>query len=371
MASIRKINGQFRVRFFLHLPSGGKVDRSRRVDKMSQARELKALADILEHATKRQEYTREDLEQWRRHGLIAEADLPALRVFEDGRKTVQQAADEYLATMECGNLERAARRVRVAHLVNLLGTETSIHSVRHFAGEAIKTKLRETYKAVTVNKHLQDLKRIFTLQLAHRCIEHHPFGVLRGCRTPKDEKIKPVALDHEQIAMVLTKAEEQDKLAGKTVTGRPLLDGHLVLFLLMFFGCGLRRNEALAARMENIDWRQRCLLLTETKTGEEREVGLGQRLYNLLLPRKGEKGKILPAFSRDYVSRAIIKHFARCGIKMRLHDTRHTYTTRLLDLGINNHEAMGRTGHKDSRMLGHYTHPEFGQVFEDQFPFMK
>lgn len=371
MASIRKIDGQFRVRYFLHLPNGSKVDRSRRVEKMGAARELKALADILEHATRRQDYTKADLDLWRRHGLIAEADLGALQVFEDARKTVRQAVDEYLAAMDCGAKERVAREGRVEHLVELLGPDTPISSVRHFDGEAIKTKLRQTYKAVTVNKHLQDLKRIFTLQLAHRTIEHHPFGVLRGCRIPKDEKIKPTVLDHEQIAMVIAKAEAQDKLAGKEVVGRPLLNGHLALFLLMFFGCGLRRSEALAARLENIDWERRSLLLTETKNGEERPVGLGQKLFALLLPRKGQKGHILPAYSLDYVSRAIIKHFANCGLKMRLHDTRHTYTTRLLDLGINNHDAMGRTGHKDSRMLGHYSHPEFGQVFEDEFPFMR
>jgi integrase len=168
---------------------------------------------------------------------------------------------------------------------------------------------------------------------------------------------------------VLAEAEISDR---RSAPGNPAsLGGNLTLFLLMFLGCGLRRKEAMAAKLENIDWQSRSLRLLVTKNDEEREVGLGERLYSLLLPRKGKTGYILPRFYPNSVSRAISRHFKRCGFQMRLHDARHTYTTRLLDLGVLRHNAMGRTGHKDSRMLDHYTHPIFGEVYEDQFPFMR
>lgn len=385
MASIHKINDQYRVRYFLYLPGGRKVDRSRRVDKMSQARELAAMANVLEGATRRQDHKREDLDLWRRHGLITSADLDLLRTYNDGRKTMRQAADEYLAAMECSDQERDSRESRVERLVEILGPDTQISTITYHDGERIKAELRgmtvkrnpnaektQKLKAASINKHLQDLKRIFTLQLAHRTIEYHPFGVLRGFRIPKAEKIKHNILTQEQIQQVLTAAEEQDKLARNDKKRGPVaFNGNLTLILLMFFGCGLRRSEALAARLENIDWEKRLLLLTETKTDEERTVGLGARLFRRLLPRKGEKGPILPQYSLAYLSRGIMKHFINCGFPMRLHDARHTYTTRLLDLGVNNHHAMGRTGHKDSRMLGHYTHPDSEQVFEDDFEFMR
>ena len=119
----------------------------------------------------------------------------------------------------------------------------------------------------------------------------------------------------------------------------------------------------MAARIENIDWKRRGLLLTETKTDKPRMVGLGQKLYNRLSPLKDQaKGYILPRFRSDSVSKAIIKHFRRCGIKMRLHDTRHTYVTLLQEKKVSPIDAMGRTGHSDMQMLSHYSHPKSTKI---------
>ncbi len=71
------------------------------------------------------------------------------------------------------------------------------------------------------------------------------------------------------------------------------------------------------------------------------------------------------------VSRAIIAHFHSCGVDMRLHDARHTYTTLLQEKDVSPIDAMGRTGHADMRMLSHYSHPKLGIIHEDQFEFMQ
>ena len=335
---------------------------------------IKALADLVEIKTMHQDATREDLNHWIRHRVISKADADLLHQFDDHRRTLTHVAAEYKAAIECGKEEAEARRVRIDRVVEILGPERSVGEIRHSDGERLKAVLRDgwrgkKYKAATINKHLQDAKRMFTLQMAEGVIEHNPFGVLRGAKIPKEEKISHTVLDHDQIQKVLAAAEISDK---RSEPGNPAsLGGTLTLHLLMFFGAGLRRKEAMEARMENIDWQSRSLRLVVTKNGEERSVGLGERLYNVLLPRRGETGYILPRYYPNSVSRAISRHFKRCGFEMRLHDARHTYTTRLLDLGVLRHDAMGRTGHKDSRMLDHYTHPEFGEVFEDQFPFMR
>lgn len=379
-ANITKHGAKFRVRWRLYLPDGSWIDRSRLATDKQQAREIKALADLVEIKTMHQSATRDDIEHWLRHRVISKDDAGQLLTYRDARKTMAQAAEEYKASpkaRECCKEEAEARAVRIDRVVEILGSDRPIGEIRHSDGERLKVVLRDgwgkkKYKAVTINKHLQDAKRMFTLQMAEGVIEHNPFGVVRGAKVPQDEKISHTALDHEQIRMVIEEAEKVDKRDIKETPGRgPQLGGNLTLFLLMFFGCGLRRKEALAAKLENIDWQARSLRLTVTKNGEARTVGLGERLFALLLPRKGETGYILPRFYPQSVSRAIKRHFARCGFEMRLHDTRHTYTTRLLDLGVLKHTAQQRTGHKDSRMLDHYTHPDFGEVYEDQFPFMK
>jgi len=64
MASITKINKKFRVRYRLYFPDGTFKERSRQVDKMGLARELKALADVLEAKTRLQDYRGEDIDGW-------------------------------------------------------------------------------------------------------------------------------------------------------------------------------------------------------------------------------------------------------------------------------------------------------------------
>ena len=61
MASIKKIKTQYRVRFFFHFPDGHKKDRSRRLDKLSEARECKFEAEVLEAKTRREEYSDKDV----------------------------------------------------------------------------------------------------------------------------------------------------------------------------------------------------------------------------------------------------------------------------------------------------------------------
>lgn len=367
MSSLGKVDDQYRIRYRLYLPDGKTLDRSRRVDRAGAAKSMKAQADIMESMVKRQTYTADDVARWIRDGLLARKDGEVLRDYQHGGKTLARAVEEYRRSWaEIGKGEQVARDGRVNTILEILGGEMSIHDLRHSHGEQLKTELRARgLKAVTVNKHIQDLKRIASIQVAERALDFHPFAAVKGLRVPTAEKINHTIPTSEQIQMILAKAEMKDQQS------RPILGGHLTLFLLLLFGCGLRRSEALAARLENIDWEKRGLMLTKTKTGKPRLVGLGKKLFSLLLPRQGETGFILPQLAPGSVSRAIKDHFAECGLTMRLHDTRHTYTTMLQDHGVAPMEAMGRTGHADMRMLSHYSHPQLGTIHEDEFSFMQ
>lgn len=378
MASIHKLQGQYRVRYFIHLPNGHRLDRSRRCDKLGAAKEFKAEADVLESRTKLDDYAGQDITRWVRLGLVSKDDAAQLKRYPDGRKTLKDAAEEYKGTMDCGLVEKTERCRRVDKMLAILGPDRTIDDITFFDGEGLKEILRgKGLKAVTCNKYLQDLKRLFTVQLAAGTIRHHPFGVSRGVKIPQAERIKHRILSFDEIEMVLAEAEKSD-LRIFTVKDNPgdppLLGGKLILFLLMFLGCGIRRGEAMAARWENIDWQRRKLRLIETKTDEPRDVGLGERLFNLLkyaAEQEGQGGYILPRYNPRSVTRAFRKLFDRCGLPdVRLHDTRHTYITRMLDLGVSKRDVMARSGHKDEKMHHHYDHPEFGDIHEDLLPFM-
>jgi len=75
------------------------------VDKKGQARELKAMADLLESRTRLQDYSEGDIESWWRNGLINIRDKKELQIFPDGRKTIRQAAEEYRKTWNVSKKE--------------------------------------------------------------------------------------------------------------------------------------------------------------------------------------------------------------------------------------------------------------------------
>lgn len=232
---------------------------------------------------------------------------------------------------------------------------------------------RATGRKVTyIRKHVRDLKSAFNHQLAIRYLPYNAFATLSAGRVPPEEKIKHTILTDDQIRKVLNRADKKDR------QDRPWLQGTLTLHLLMFFGLGIRRKEALLARWAMIDWDVRSITLPAeiTKTKKERTIGLGGRLYDALLNRQSsidnrQSDYILPGLHPETVSKAIRTLFRECGIRARLHDTRHTYTTMLQDVGVPPHRAMGRTGHADMRMLSHYSHGNFEEVYEDRFGFMK
>lgn len=380
MAFLTKSKDRWRVRFNITFPSGAIKERQRLFKKKGQATTVKILADSLEQKTRRQQYNQADVELWTIEGVIRKPDAAILTGYEQHHKTLAQAADEYRATWHnLSSGEEMTREGRVARLVEILGPETPVQAITYLDGERLKktlatmtvrrnkyTKKTQKLKAATINKHLQDLKRMFKIQLATRCIDHYPFTITNGLKIPKAEKIKQTTISDEQIAAVIEAAEEKDRGT------HPPLAGQLALTLLLFFGCGLRRKEALAARFDNIDWQARTLTLTDTKNDEDRIVGLGPRLIDKLAARNEKSGFILPRYHAATITRAIMRHLKSCGFDMRLHDARHTFTTRLLDLGVGTRAAMKRTGHKSEAMLKHYDHGDASpEIFEDGFGFLQ
>jgi len=361
MAHLSKVTDNHRLRYRITFPDRSYVDRSRRYKTRRDAKAQWPKAAELEERTKHGTYNHRHIEQWRRQGFLNATDTQRLG-FNPEFKSLILALEEYRASWEVSPKEATSREGRLNRIASILGGELPLKNLRYADGLRLKKELKALgYKTATIQKCIQDLKRCFNLQLANQTIEFNPFATLKGGRISQKEKIRHVTLTDEQVGEVMARAE-----------GSPALGGWLKVFLLVFFGCGIRRGEALNARWENVDWDERSLLLTKTKTGIHRKVALGQRLYYELLVRKKEKGLIFPSFHPDTVSKTIKRHLQKCGIKMRLHDTRHTYTTLFQGIeGVKPIDAMARTGHKDMRMLSLYTHGKFGKIFEDEFSFMK
>ncbi len=365
--------GRFRIRYKITYPDGRKVERSRLCRSLKEAKALFARAEILEEMTRFERYKYEDVIHWKTVGLLSERDVTALlKNFDHDAPvyTLKDAAQAYLnASRHLSEKEYKARSIRIRNILRILDASTPLALFKPSDAEFLKKALIEKGLSVTsVNKHLQDIKRLVELAVNSGYISYNPFIHVKPLRNRKP--FQPRVLSPEEVEKVLAEARKSK-----------LLYGWIYLVFLFAFGCGLRRSEILALRWEWIDWERKLIFVKRTKTGKPRFVGMGEKLYRELLELKqkleerGETpyGRILPPFYPDSITSAASKIFKRCGLSgVRFHDARHTYATHLQILaGASPVEAMARTGHSSLDMLLHYSHPANRTIFEDALPYMR
>jgi len=145
---------------------------------------------------------------------------------------------------------------------------------------------------------------------------------------------------------VLSVREEQLLLAASPE--------HLQRIILCALHTGMRRGEILSQRWEDIDFDNRILHVSHSKTpeGEAREIPLTNRLYELLHAIRQHRG---PVFTYQGDAIKIIKttwasSLRRSGIRhFRFHDLRHTANTRMMLAGVLQEVRREIIGHSSQR----------------------
>ena len=129
---------------------------------------------------------------------------------------------------------------------------------------------------------------------------------------------------------------------------------------------GMRRGEILAIRNEDIDTKNRCLLIGKTKNGHPRIIPLTQEAIALLhfCMTETKQGLLFPISANAFrLSWERLKK--RTGIEdLHFHDLRHEAISRFFEMGLTVPEAAMISGHKDARMLLRYTHAVREAVLE-------
>ena len=125
----------------------------------------------------------------------------------------------------------------------------------------------------------------------------------------------------------------------------------------------MRLGEILSLHWPDLSRRRGFAYLAETKNGSSRWVPLNQACRTALKewPRRtdtdrvfaGRTGKRFTSLKtawREVCSRAKVKD-------ARFHDLRHTFTTRMLEAGVDIRSIMAITGHKSVAIIQCYSHP--------------
>ena len=144
--------------------------------------------------------------------------------------------------------------------------------------------------------------------------------------------------------------EASQPIANRNIYTRP--------FIILALETAMRRGELLSLRWSDIDLQKRTAFLKMTKNGESRCVPLSTRAIETLqlLPISSDS-RVLPV-NFPALETNFKRATRRAGISnLRMHDLRHTATTRLAEKLTNVLELSAVTGHKQLNMLKRYYHP--------------
>jgi len=268
--------------------------------------------------------------------------------------------DEYNIKRELGSMKfevLAEEYLEVHAKVNKRGWEKAdkiylgCHLIPYFKGYEIakinsmliekykKERLEEGVKKSTANRELSCLRIIFNKAIGWGYLDESPMKDFKFF-SEKDNFLERVL------------SPEEEKRLLENCASRAVRD-----FIVFGLNTGMRKSEILSLEWKNVSIEKRAILVTGTKSGRNRKIPINDTLHSLLtrLQSTNGSGRMFP-YENVYWS---FKKAARLtGIpKVRLHDLRHTFATRLIESGVDIITVRDLLGHSQSAVTERYTHP--------------
>lgn len=200
----------------------------------------------------------------------------------------------------------------------------------------------------TINRDVEVIRHLMFWATDEGFIPTNPLARVRMVRERKARRpVLPVA---EEVKLLAACAD------------------HLKPIVIAALDSGLRRGELLSQRWEDVDFERKLISVSHSKTpeGEHRLVPMTTRLRELLFGMRKPSGVV---FTYDDAPIHRIKTgwagaIRRAGIpRYRFHDLRHSFNSRLADLGVIadvRKELMGHSSGGDVNSI--YTHIELSTL---------
>jgi integrase len=184
---------------------------------------------------------------------------------------------------------------------------------------AVRHQRNHAIKDATINRDLSVLRHIFYWAVDEQLLAANPLTRLKMVRERRTRR------------QVLSVTEEVLLLGAA--------QGHLYAMILMALDTGMRRGEITAQTWEDIDFSQKVLYVTRSKTpeGESREIPFTKRLHQFLLEHRRAHGLVIEFHGKPVriVKRTWKTALRNAGIRhVRFHDLRHTFGTRMMEAGV-------------------------------------
>ncbi|MDX7839467.1 site-specific integrase [Aeromonas caviae] len=212
--------------------------------------------------------------------------------------------------------------------------------------EDFLTQLSDTCSGATWNRYLAQCKSIMTHAVEHGVLPSSPAASIPAKYEPV---LPPKGLPDEAV----------NKLVARLMEDKDEEKARMLLFL---FATGSRMGEARALKLQDCNLTTQIAFLPTSKSGRERLIPLNQfalELVQLQRQRHGTTGLLFRG--QDGVSpiseprRYWYRVCNDCGLSgVRIHDSRHSVATSLLNKGCSLDVLQKVLGHSSPRMTERY-----------------
>ena len=228
------------------------------------------------------------------------------------------------------------------------GNDTPLTDITPRLIEEYKNRLFASELAPgSVNRHLVTLKKAFNL-------------ATREWEWCQKNPVLSVSMEREPMGrdrwLIV---EEEDRLVGACAEW---LRG-VVVFAL---GTGMRMGEILALTWRDVDQSRKIVTVCKSKNGERRALPLNQTVQNVMKERAKVRSLqtdiVFPSQAHTTLEGSHLRRAFRRALKkarihdFRFHDLRHTFATRLIQLGADLYKVQRLLGHKSPMMTQRYAH---------------
>lgn len=273
---------------------------------------------------------------------MLEADIPTIARFKDEYirhiRDVKQNRSWELAISQLKRLEAFFDGRILSHI-----SPSDIDDYKLYRQKQVKP--------ATVNRELACLSHLFNLaKRQKRFFGENPVSI---------SKLLP---EHNQVERILNKDEETKLLESSSPA--------LKAILLCALHTGMRKNEILSLKWDNVDLEKKIITLehTNTKSKKTRRIPINSTLRRIFLEQRLKVGssnyvflstKGSPYKRHDSLKQSFAGACKRANIKeLRFHDLRHTAATRMIESGASIVAVSRILGHSDLKTTMRYAHPE-------------
>lgn len=223
----------------------------------------------------------------------------------------------------------------------------------------------------SLQRELSGIRGFFDFLIKGRFTDQNP---AKGIRAPKAPKKLPNPLDVDQMTGILDAAPDNN------------LEIRDLAMWELFYSSGLRLAELAALNVEDVDLRDRMLIVRQGKGGKSRILPVGQEalksLQNWLSIRSrysinGEKALFIGCRGKRIGCRAIQLRLSqwqkKLGLSVHLHPhmLRHSFASHLLESSGDLRAVQELLGHANLATTQIYTHLDFqhlATVYDNAHP---